>query len=75
MRFFCSSVVFLFSRVSCHALASQPEGGGEQGQADLAAHTHAHKHESMVRQRLTLSLIALHCAAGYKTGKVVSCNA
>jgi hypothetical protein len=31
----------------------------------------------MVRQALTLSLIALHCAigAGYKTGKVVSCNA
>ena len=36
-----------------------------------------HTHVEMVRQALTLSLIALHCAigAGYKTGKVVSCNA
>ena len=35
------------------------------------------QHAEMVRQALTLSLIALHCAigAGYKTGKVVSCNA
>ena len=27
------------------------------------------------RRALALSLLALHCAAGYKTGKVVSCNA
>ena len=74
MRFFCSSVVFLFSRSPVTRLLPNLRGEVNKAKAALA-HTHAHKHESMVRQRLTLSLIALHCAAAYKTGKVVSCNA
>ena len=50
-------------------------GGGLETNAEAWVRSTRTHYSMVVRQALTLSLIALHCAAAYKTGKVVSCNA